>query len=160
MFLLHRPVLYYVLYEDYEKAVRTGDTSHPKPDPWVYESCANCVQYATMIVLLHAKRHRTSRHEYFENWNNLQHLIAAYAIIVQVQTSPKMSVLLCGDPSQLLDSVEFVLEEGLNRPLNVRETLNLLRNIRQNFQRHTPITPSGSQGYASSPVHSVLNHSS
>lgn len=64
-----------------------------------------------------------------------------------------MSILLKehGDPMGLLDAAEIVIEQGVNRPANVRETLGMLRNIRQNFQRNTPRTPSIS-GHASSPV--------
>lgn len=113
-----------------------------------------------MIILLHAA-HRTSLRDYFESWCNLQHLIAAYAVIVQVQSSPKMSILLrdSGDPSQLLDAAEVVLEQGLTRPANIREVLVILRHIRQNFQRNTPRTPSIGN-YSISPLYSAVNHHS
>jgi hypothetical protein len=81
IFLVNRPVLYHVLYEKYENHLQSSDGS--VQDPWVYESCHNCVQNATMIILLHSKRHQTMWRDYFENWCNLQHLIAAYAIILQ-----------------------------------------------------------------------------
>ncbi|KIX01281.1 uncharacterized protein Z518_09006 [Rhinocladiella mackenziei CBS 650.93] len=157
VFLMNRPILYSVLYETLEHAARSPESEASKQDPWTYESCYNCVQNAIMIILLHTTRHHTNPHDYFENWCNLQHLIAAHAIIVQVRNSPTMSILLrdSGDPSQLLDAAENVLERCLNRPATIRETLGLLRNIRQNFQRNTPRTPSLGNGYATSPVYSA-----
>ena len=162
LFLVNRPILYHVLYEKYENAVNSSSSDSSRQDPWVYESCHNCVQNAVMIVLLHAKRRQNGLCDHFESWCNLQHLIAAYAVIVQVQNSPQMSILLqeSGDPAQLLDVTEAVLEQGLNRPSNIKETLEMLRHMRQNFQRNAPHTPSVGSNYATSPVYSVTSHQS
>lgn len=119
-----------------------------------------------MIILLHSKRLQTGPRDYFENWCSFQHLIAAYAIILQVQNSSTMSILLreTGDPDQLLDAAEAVLEQDMGRSANIRETLGMLRSIRQNFQRHTPRTPSvgasAGKPYTTSPVYSVTSHHS
>jgi hypothetical protein len=162
IFLVNRPILYHALYEKYENAVASSNTNSSRQDPWVYESCHNCVQNATMIIMLHSKRHQTSLRDYFESWCNLQHLVAAYAIIIQVQVSPHMSILLrdSGDADQLLDAAEAILEQGLNRPANVRETLGMMKNIRQNLQKNSPRTPSVGSGHATSPVYSVTSHHS
>lgn len=159
IFLVNRPILYHVLYEKYENAVNSTSTDNPSQDPWVYESCHNCVQNATMIIMLHSRRHQNGQGRHFESWCNLQHLVAAYATILQVQNSPHMSVLLqdSGDADQLLDAAEVVLGQGLNRPANITETLAMLRHIRQNFQRNTPRAPSVGNGYATSPVYSVTS---
>jgi len=79
----------------------------------------------------------------FQNWCNLQHLIAAHATLVQVQSNPDMSILLRNgvDINTLLDEAEAVLEQGMNRPANIKETLHILRNIRQNLQRNDQRTP-------------------
>ncbi|KIX93068.1 uncharacterized protein Z520_11125 [Fonsecaea multimorphosa CBS 102226] len=168
IFLVNRPILYHVLHARYQNAVSATNATNAGPsvqdpilDPWVYESCHNCVQNATMIILLHSKRHETTRHEYFESWSNLQHLIAAYAIILQVQASA-ISILLqgYGDPEQLLDLADAALEHGLNRPPNVRESLGILRHIRENFRRDTPRTPSSTRCRITSPVQSVASHQS
>ena len=112
-----------------------------------------------MIILLHSKRHHLNLNDYFESWCNLQHLISAYAIIVQVQNSPSLSILLrdSGDPTQLLDAAEMVLDQGVNRPANIRETLGMLRNIRLNFQKNTPRTPSIGSSHGTSPVYSIMS---
>ncbi len=150
-------MLYWVLYENLEQAATSLEPDSSKQHPWIYESCYNCVQNAIMIVLLHTNRHRLRLHDHFESWCNLQHLIAAYAIILQVHSSPIMSILLrdSGDANQLLDAAEIVLEQGPNRPANIRETLGVLRNIRHNFQRNLARTPSVGNAYGTSPVYSV-----
>ncbi|KAH0829448.1 hypothetical protein FOPE_10216 [Fonsecaea pedrosoi] len=165
IFLVNRPILYHVLHVKYENAVNSSNPDPPGYDPiqdsWVFESCHNCVQNATMIILLHSRRQQTGRHEYLESWCNLQHLVAAYATILQVQTSA-ISILLqgYGDPDHLLDLAEVVLEKGLNRPANIRESLDILRNIRQNFKRSMPPTPWTGNGCVASPVYSVASHKS
>ncbi|OAP63945.1 hypothetical protein AYL99_03172 [Fonsecaea erecta] len=165
IFLVNRPILYHVLHVRYQNAVTTGNIGpiqHDlRLDPWVSESCHNCVQNATMIILLHSKARETKGHEYFESWSNLQHLVAAYAIILQVQESA-IAVLLqgYGDPDRLLDIAEAVLEHGLNRPPNIRETLTILKHIRRNFKRNTTTSPSTDNGRATSPVYSVKSHQS
>ncbi|KAK5453329.1 hypothetical protein LTS15_006514 [Exophiala xenobiotica] len=143
LFLINRPVLYYVLHERLEHAATASELEASKNDPWVYESCYNCLQNAIMIVLLHTQRPRMSTTDGFQNWCNLQHLIAAFAILVQVQSSPDMSILLRNgvDINTLLDEAEEVLEQGMNRPANIRETLHILRNIRQNLLRNNQRTP-------------------
>jgi hypothetical protein len=115
-----------------------------------------------MIILLHRNRREASLWTYFENWNNLQHLIAAYAIILQVQYSPHVSLLLrdSGGANELLDAAEDVLEKGLNRPANIREFLKVLRHVRHNFQRKAPPTPSANTDLATSPSYSTTSHKS
>ncbi|KAK5305153.1 hypothetical protein LTR99_004219 [Exophiala xenobiotica] len=143
LFLINRPVLYYVLHERLEHAATASELETSKNDPWVYESCYNCLQNAIMIVLLHTQRPRMSTTDGIQNWCNLQHLIAAFAILVQVQSSPDMSILIRNgvDINTLLDEAEEVLEQGMNRPANIRETLHILRNIRQKLLRNNQRTP-------------------
>ncbi len=162
IFLVNRPILYHVLYEKYENAVNSSSVEDSSQGPWVYESCLNCIQNATMIILLHSRRHQNGQGHYFESWCNLQHLVAAYATILQVRNSPQMSILLqdSGDADQLLDAAEVVLGSGLNRPANITETLGMLRHIRLNFQKNSSRTPSVGTGYATSPGYSVTSHQS
>lgn len=118
----------------------TPGGSHHGVDPWVFESCRNCLENAGLIIL--------SQHAYslspgpnpYHSWCDLQLLVASYAVLLQMQTVPALAPVF-GDIREidrLLDAAEAVLSHVPFMSRSTEQTLEVLRNIRHNFSIGTP----------------------
>ncbi|KKA16353.1 hypothetical protein T310_10049 [Rasamsonia emersonii CBS 393.64] len=148
IFFLNRPVLYFVLYQDLEHLATTppGGVSavaeqHLKP--WVFASCRDCIESAKLIILTLAQHQRqVPMPRAGPNWCDIQLLVGSYAVLLSVQTAPSFSAPFrdVAEIGELLDMVEEILSGVTETSQGILRTLEILTNIRHNFQNSTPLT--------------------
>ncbi|OAA63379.1 Zn(2)-C6 fungal-type DNA-binding domain protein [Niveomyces insectorum RCEF 264] len=155
VFLLHRPVLYFFLHKDLEYTVRPpGNTRtlHVDREPWVLESCRDCIESAALIIRLSCLsaadngqdgRYNAAVENTYQSWCGLQMLFAAYLLLLQVRSVPSLVPVFrnIGDIDTLLDLVEHAFARGYPvRSLVLEKSLAILRDERRNFDVASPVT--------------------
>ncbi|CAK7233479.1 hypothetical protein SCUCBS95973_008608 [Sporothrix curviconia] len=160
VFLLHRPVLYFFLHKDLEYTVRPPEnlhTLHIDSEPWVLNSCSDCIESAAMLIYFACARPPQQSsifwrpvEDSYGPWCSLQMLFAAYLILLQVRSVPSLEPIFSsvGDSDVLLDMVEhafathpmggaaLVLE--MDTPAVLDQSLMILKNERRNFEAASP----------------------
>ncbi|KAL1969238.1 hypothetical protein VTN77DRAFT_492 [Rasamsonia byssochlamydoides] len=147
-FILNRPVLYFVLYQDLEHLATTppGGVSaiaERHLDPWVLASCRDCIESAKLIILTLAQhRHQMPIPRAGPNWCDVQLLVGSYAVLLSVQTASSFSPPFrdVTEIGELLDMAEDILSGVTATSPGYLRTLEMLTNIRHNFQNSTPLT--------------------
>ncbi|KAL1896368.1 hypothetical protein Sste5346_004753 [Sporothrix stenoceras] len=156
VFLLHRPVLYFFLHKDLEYTVRPPEnvrTLHVDREPWVLESCRDCIESAALLIHLSCltpeERGTSAGNEdgscvedIFGSWCNLQMLFAAYLILLQVRSVPSLMPVFrnIGDMDALLDKVERAFTtHPIHKSLVLDKTLAILQDERRNFEAASPL---------------------
>ncbi|KAL1864271.1 hypothetical protein VTK73DRAFT_6002 [Phialemonium thermophilum] len=144
VFLLHRPVLYFFLHKEMEYTVRPPDgrTLRSDGEPWILESCRDCIESAALIIYfsyISAEPVHVIRGSW-RSWFHSQLLFAVYLILLQARVVPSLGPVLrnIGDVDGLLDRVEALLELSPIRSLKEGKSLEILRNERDNFGVSSP----------------------
>ncbi|KIW03132.1 uncharacterized protein PV09_05774 [Verruconis gallopava] len=130
-FLLHRPVLYFVLHEDLEKASSPpGSLPSPGVQPWMVDASQTCI-HSSLILL--ASRTIPRKHN---NWCDNQLLLAAYLMTLQGLLNTKATEVFpeCRNVDALLDSAEAAIESSPLIAEVDRMTLAIMRNVRHNVR--------------------------
>ncbi|CAK7228850.1 hypothetical protein SBRCBS47491_007049 [Sporothrix bragantina] len=153
VFLLHRPVLYFFLHKDLEYTVRPPDnvrTLHVDREPWVLESCRDCIESAALLIHLWCTPsfERTAEkwkpvEDTYGAWCGLQMLFAAYLILLQVRSVPSLQPVFrnIGDMDTLLDKVERVFaSHPVRSSMALDKSLAILQDERRNFETSSPLT--------------------
>ncbi|KAF4629864.1 hypothetical protein G7Y89_g8279 [Cudoniella acicularis] len=138
-FMLHRPVLYMVVYEDMEE-VATPTGLHKDFEPWVLESCRSCTENAALIILSQYAQCKSPNSVPCHSWCELQLLVGSYAVLLQVQSVPGLAPMFrdLGEIDSLLDAAEVVLSSVPFNSLSTSRTLEVLTNVRHNMTLQTP----------------------
>ncbi|KAH7139851.1 hypothetical protein B0J13DRAFT_68285 [Dactylonectria estremocensis] len=150
VFLLHRPVLYFFLHKDMEYTVRPPDNRnlHSNQEPWILESCRDCIENAALIIHFTYGLWESGHNERlpYHNWIDLQLLFAAYLVLLQVKSVTSLFPIFrnIGDLEELLNRVEQMLEDSPVKSLKNDMNLAILRNERQNFNIATTPYSAGS----------------
>ena len=157
VFLLHRPVLYFFLHKDLEYTVRPPEnvrTLHVDREPWVLESCRDCIESAALLIHLSCltpeERGTSAGNEdgwcvedVYGSWCGLQMLFAAYLILLQVRSVPSLMPVFrnIGDMDALLDKVERAFAtHPVRGSLVLDKSLAILQDERRNFEAASPLT--------------------
>ncbi|CAK7204281.1 hypothetical protein SEUCBS139899_007036 [Sporothrix eucalyptigena] len=155
VFLLHRPVLYFFLHKDLEYTVRPPEnvrTLHVDREPWVLESCRDCIESAALLIHLSCltdqeraptKDESTTVEDTYGSWCGLQVLFAAYLILLQVRSVPSLQPIFrnIGDMDALLDKVERAFaRHPVRSSLILDKSLAILQDERRNFEAASPLT--------------------
>lgn len=146
MFVLNRPVLYWVLYQDIENSNHPGiaDGAERNLVAWVLNSCYTCIESAKLIVF-NLTQSNVSQVGTFEtpvlSWREAQLLIGAYAVLLSVQTASQFSPQFREQQEidMVLDMAESAMACAAPLSLAFVRSLELLTNIRQGFQNPSPI---------------------
>ncbi|ERS98238.1 hypothetical protein HMPREF1624_05021 [Sporothrix schenckii ATCC 58251] len=154
VFLLHRPVLYYFLHNDLENTTRPPGhhALHVDPEPWVLESCRDCIESAALLVHLSFPTPEERGtfpgtggglcvEDVFGSWCGLQMLFAAYLILLQVRAVPSLRPVFrnVGDADALLDKVERAFAtHPVHGSLVLDTSLAILQDERRNFAAASP----------------------
>ena len=143
---MHRPVLYFFLHKDMEYTVRPPDvrTLHSDREPWVLESCRDCIESAALIIYFSCIPAESGSlvESSYQNWCGTQMLFATYLVLLQVRAVTSLIPVFrnIGDLDGLLDRVESILERTPVESLKVERSLHILRNERHNFEVSSPAT--------------------
>lgn len=111
-------------------------------------ACCDCIESAKLIILTlarHIDLPNQEGHVFFparHNWCDIQLLVGSYAVLLSVQTAPSFSlhfrdITRIGD---ILDLAEEILSSVAPSSQGYATTLDILLNIRSNFQGTTPLT--------------------
>lgn len=129
-----------------EYTVRPPDvrTLHSDREPWVLESCRDCIESAALIIYFFCIPCESdiSVDLLYKNWCGIQALFAAYLVLLQVRAVTSLVPVFrnIGDVDGLLDRVEKLLESSAQDSLQVNKSLDILRNERHNFEVSSPAT--------------------
>lgn len=129
-----------------EYTVRPPDvrTLHSDREPWVLESCRDCIESAALLIYFFYISYElgTSMELLYKNWCGIQSLFAAYLVLLQVRAVTSLVPVFrnIGDVDGLLDRVERLLECSSGDSLKVKRSLEILRNERHNFEVSSPAT--------------------
>jgi hypothetical protein len=137
--MLHRVVLYMIVYEDMEE-VATPQSTRREFEPWVLESCRSCTENAGLIILAQHAQYKSADTVPYHSWCELQLLVGAYAVLLQVQSVPALAPMFrdLGEIDSLLDAAEMVLSNVPFTSLSTLRTLEALTNVRHNLTLQTP----------------------
>ncbi|KAH7129233.1 hypothetical protein EDB81DRAFT_808912 [Dactylonectria macrodidyma] len=139
VFLLHRPVLYFFLHKDMEYTVRPPDNRnlHSNQEPWILESCRDCIENAALIIHFTYGLWESGNTERlpYHNWIDIQLLFAAHLVLLQVKSVTSLFPIFrnIGNLDELLNRAELMLEASPVKSLKIDMSLAILRNERQNF---------------------------
>ncbi|OJJ54903.1 hypothetical protein ASPSYDRAFT_435077 [Aspergillus sydowii CBS 593.65] len=151
---LNRPVLYWVLYEDLENSNPTPSSSsasgivyaEQQPESWLFPSCRKCIESAKMIILTLLSWARQCEGGEGEGmvsltWCETQLLVGSFAVLLSVQTATSFSYAFPDaiDIGHLLDTVEELLSTFGTLSLADRQTLEILLNMKRNFEVSSPV---------------------
>ncbi|KAE8151356.1 hypothetical protein BDV25DRAFT_95835 [Aspergillus avenaceus] len=153
VFILNRPVLYSVLYQDLEElasAPEEGNTeTHRQPEPGVLTMCRDCIENAKLIVLTifdclhHLVRPNEENADTmcYPTWCDFQLLMGSYALLLSVQTAPTAPTLFEGNTEigGILDMAETAMHSMRSLSPSYSSCLDMLLNVRQNYQVSTPL---------------------
>lgn len=146
IFLLHRPVLYFFLHKDMEYSVRPPDvrTINSDREPWVLESCRDCIESAALLVYFSCISTESGSpvEKLYNNWCGTQMLFASYLVLLQVRSVTSLIPIFrnIGDLDDLLDRVERIFETLPVESVKAERSLSILRNERHNFDVSSPAT--------------------
>jgi hypothetical protein len=138
-------VLYFVLYQDLEHLATTppGGVSERHLESWVLTSCRDCIESAKLIILTLAQNKlERSIPRTDPSWCDIQLLVGSYAVLLSVQTASSFSAPFRNvtEIGELLDVAEEILSGVTATSPGFLRTLDILTNIRHNFQSSTPLT--------------------
>ncbi|KAE9366820.1 hypothetical protein N431DRAFT_548543 [Stipitochalara longipes BDJ] len=110
-FILHRVVLYMIVYEDMEEAA-TPQSTRREFEPWVLETCRSCTENAGLIILTQHANYKSGNIVPYHSWCELQLLVGAYVVVLQVQSVLALAPMFrdLGEIGGLLDAAEMVLQ--------------------------------------------------
>jgi hypothetical protein len=122
-----------------EYAVRPPDQEATQSDrePWVLESCRNCIESAALMAHLSAGNPGDIALPI--SWLEAEMLFAAHLVILQAKSFEGLAPVFdtVGDAEILLDLIEATFETGARRSSKIRRGLEILRNVRQNLPNIT-----------------------
>ena len=150
VFILNRPVLYYVLYQDFEHLASSPSQrgyAERELESWVLNSCQACVESAKLII---HNLHQSCQQEFGLqertglNWNEVQLLTAAYAVLLSVQNATDFSMAFrdVARIDGLLNLADALLYRSSTASLGFQRTYEFLINIRQGFTQSSPAAAS------------------
>ncbi|KAK9360201.1 hypothetical protein V1504DRAFT_434083 [Lipomyces starkeyi] len=127
IFLLIRPVLYFVLHEDMEYPSELSSWEG-QCQPWMVESSRRTVESMVMILLAHGERHALPSARWYLSWCDIQVLMAAFMVLLQVRVTSLMDYILspAGNLDNILDMAEVVLEDAPFVSVGVKRILDIV----------------------------------
>jgi hypothetical protein len=128
-----------VVYEDMEEAA-TPQVTRRDFEPWVLETCRSCTENAGLIILAQHAQYKSGDRVPYHGWCELQLLVGAYAVLLQVQSVPALAPMFrdLGEIGSLLNAAEMVLSNVPFTSLSTWRTLEALTNVRHNLTLQTP----------------------
>ncbi|KIV80996.1 hypothetical protein PV11_08450 [Exophiala sideris] len=152
VFILNRPVLYWILYQNLEQTASPPSPSGAEEaavaerhlNAWVLDSCHACIESAKLIIynLARPMPHCNSAHTTSLTWCDVQLLVGAYVVLLSVQTATQFSSEF-RDQQQIdetLDLAEVTLSGVSDISHGFMRTLEIITNIRQGFENPSPVT--------------------
>ncbi|KAK4948072.1 hypothetical protein LTR10_013126 [Elasticomyces elasticus] len=154
VFILNRPVLYWILYQNLEQTASPPSLSGAEEAPvaerhlnaWVLDSCHACIESAKLIIYNLARSMPLSNgavsYTTLLTWCDVQLLIGAYVVLLSVQTATQFSSEFRDQQQidEILDLAEATLSGVSHISHGFMRTLEIITNIRQGFENPSPVT--------------------
>lgn len=142
LFFLYRPVLYFFLHRDMEYSIQppNSDGAASDHDPWVLESCRDCIESAALIVQFCGSGFANNLKKSARSWCEYQLLFAAFLVILQTKGQEVFEPVfrIVGHAERLLDRVEGTFELASMESAILQQSLGVLRSVRQGFDASSP----------------------
>jgi hypothetical protein len=108
--------------------------------PWVMESCRDCIESAALIILLCTTLSDDHADTHHRMWFEYQLLFASHLTILQARSLALFTPIFrnIGDVEALLDRVEAIFRSPHIASRKVQQSLAVLQNTRQNFEAMSP----------------------